>query len=312
MPLRQHALPRHDAVSQALTAVPAAEVPPPRRAADAEAGERAPLRWPAEALWARLEPLRPGLNVEVLAETDSTSTQLLARARAGDAAPCLLVAERQTAGRGRMGRSWYSDTVPPAPGEGPGSLTFSLGLVLAPADWSGLSLAVGVALAEALHPRVRLKWPNDLWLMSDEAPAPTAVGRKLGGVLIETLPLPGGARYAVVGVGLNLAIPPARPGLPEAVAGWRELEPLARAPDLLVRLATPLLSGLMAFERDGFAAFATRFAARDALLGRTVRTTQPGAEEGEALGVDAQGALRVRTAGGEQRIGSGEVSVRPC
>jgi len=60
----------------------------------------APLRWPLEALWARLEPLRPGLSVELLHETDSTNTRLLERARAGDASPCLMVAERQTAGRG--------------------------------------------------------------------------------------------------------------------------------------------------------------------------------------------------------------------
>ena len=83
--------------------------------------------------------------------------------RHGLLAPCLLVAERQTAGRGRHGRPWRS-----TPGA---SLTFSLAWPLTRADLSGLSLAVGVALADALDatatPRIGLKWPNDLWLVAD-------------------------------------------------------------------------------------------------------------------------------------------------
>ncbi|MBN9204946.1 biotin--[acetyl-CoA-carboxylase] ligase [Methylibium petroleiphilum] len=291
--------------------MPDAAVPPLRRAVDAPGAGLAPLRWPLEALWAQLEPLRPGLSVEALVETDSTSTRLLERARSGDSAPCLLVAERQTAGRGRLGRTWFSDTGSSSTADGLGSLTFSLGLTLAPADWSGLSLAVGVALAEALHPRVRLKWPNDLWL-TDEA-APDTPGRKLGGVLIETVALPDGGRHAVIGVGLNLARPEARPEFTQAPAGWREIEPLARAPELLARLAPPLFIALGVFEQQGFAAFTARFAARDALAGRPVQTTDPGAERGVADGVDARGALRVRTERGEEcLIRSGEVSVRPC
>jgi BirA family biotin operon repressor/biotin-[acetyl-CoA-carboxylase] ligase len=85
----------------------------------------------------------PGFTVEVLPEIDSTNTELMRRARTGQTEPVLLVAERQTAGRGRLGRPWASDVG--------ASLTFSLGLPLAPTDWSGLSLAVGVALAESLH-----------------------------------------------------------------------------------------------------------------------------------------------------------------
>ncbi|MGZ7242464.1 biotin--[acetyl-CoA-carboxylase] ligase, partial [Streptococcus pyogenes] len=76
-------------------------------------------------------------------EVDSTNSELMRRARAGHVDPVLLVAEQQSAGRGRMGRSWASRA-----GD---SLTFSLGLPLQPADWSGLSLAVGVAVAESLH-----------------------------------------------------------------------------------------------------------------------------------------------------------------
>lgn len=281
--------------------------PPQRRSADAQGAAVAPLRWPLEALWARLEPMRPGLTVERLVETDSSNTRLLERARSGDATTCLLVAERQTAGRGRLGRTWVSDlAVAPGP-DGPASLTFSLGLPYAPVDWSGLSLAVGVALAEALHGSVRLKWPNDLWLLDD-----ASAGRKLGGVLIETVALPEGGRYMVAGVGINLEAPAAQPDIDQPVAGWREVEAHARAPDLLARLAAPLLAAVEVFERQGFVAFSSRFAARDALAGRAITTSQADLPDGVADGVDDQGALRVLTKTGLRLVSSGEVSVRPC
>ncbi len=283
------------------------------------------LRWDAEALRACLEPLLPGVTVEVAPRAASTSTELLERARRGAApadgrahvamAPCLLVAEQQTAGRGRLGRAWRSSAG--------ASLTFSLALPLAPADWSGLSLAVGVALAEALQPdlpapgapRLAVKWPNDLWLLdaaagSGDAAAP---GRKLGGVLIETL-VHGSGRVAVVGVGLNvLPLPPSLAGtLDEPVACLREIDPAATAPAALARVAAPLAAALREFERAGHGAFAARFAARDLLRDRAVSTTQPGVPAGIARGVDAHGALRVETPDGRLHlVGSGEVSVRP-
>lgn len=269
---------------------------------------------------ASLERLRPGLVVEVLAEADSSNTRLLERARGGDTSARLLVVEHQSAGRGRQGRPWFTEPAgaPGAP-PGPGTLCFSLGLVLAPADWSGLSLAVGVALAEALHPRVRIKWPNDLWLTGPDG----APGRKLGGVLIETLPLEArsgregqgaheGGRYAVIGVGLNLAAPAPRPGLEGAVAGWREIEPAATAASLFDAVALPLLAAVQDFERDGFAAFADRFAARDALNGLRVRAIGSPVTEGLACGVDEGGGLRLVTSQGPLSIVSGEVSIRPC
>ena len=99
-----------------------------------------PIRWPAEALWEAVVPLLPGFTVEVLRTIDSTNTELMRRARTGQCEPILLVAEQQTAGRGRLGRVWQSDAG--------ASLMLSLGLPLAPKDWSGLSLAVGVSVAE--------------------------------------------------------------------------------------------------------------------------------------------------------------------
>ena len=288
------------------------------------------LQWGAEALWQRLEPLLPGLSVEVVARTDSTNTQLLERARhagaqdddttarthgrrAGDAQPCLLVAEAQTRGRGRQGKPWYS-----SPGA---SLTFSLSLPFTPADWSGLSLAVGLAVAEALDPApagqppaIGLKWPNDLLLMDTavgSAPDPgdgPGFGRKLGGILIETVAM-GPRRMAVIGIGLNV-LPQALKDLSLGYACLAELMPQADAPQVLARIAEPLVRTLQAFQRQGFAPLQARYAARDALAGRAVTTTLEGVPAGIAEGVDSAGALLVRAGGVCRRVASGEVTVR--
>jgi BirA family transcriptional regulator, biotin operon repressor / biotin---[acetyl-CoA-carboxylase] ligase len=233
----------------------------------------------------------PGLAVEMVAEVGSTNAELMSRARDGLPGPVLLVADHQTAGRGRLGRRWTS-----RPGD---SLTFSLALSLAPADWSGLSLAVGVALAEALHPRVALKWPNDLWLD----------GRKLGGILVETAASASGVRTAVIGVGLNL-LPPDPEGLSTPPAGLRELLPDLSAGQALQRVVPPLLHAVQTFEHAGFAPFQSRFEARDALRGHIVRLSD--GREGMARGVAADGALLVHTAAGLHSIHSSEVSVRPA
>ena len=208
----------------------------------------------------------------------------------------LLVAQRQTAGRGRLGRAWQAE-----PGA---SLTFSLGLPLAPADWSGLSLAVGVAVAECLEPRIGLKWPNDLWVD----------GRKLGGILVETAslnaePNPGAARYTVIGIGLNLAAR-AGEGLSTPPAALRELWPGAQAGEVLLRVAPVLVEAVLDFQAMGFEAFRARYEARDLLRGRAVTLSDGSA--GTALGVTGHGGLLVHTASGVSTVTSAEVSVRPA
>jgi BirA family transcriptional regulator, biotin operon repressor / biotin---[acetyl-CoA-carboxylase] ligase len=268
------------------------------------------LRWDAQALEQRLQADLPGMQVQALAEVDSTNTRILDALRSGCRHPLLVVAEAQTRGRGRNGRPWQS--VPGA------SLTFSLGLPFAPADWSGLSLAVGVALADAIEPapagplpRVQLKWPNDLWLADPPVPAP-AEGRwrKLSGTLIETAATAAGARACVVGIGINVRPVLDLHGLGSGYACVQELEPGLDAPALLARVAPAVMQALCRFERDGLSPFATAFARRDLLCGRAVATTQAGLPQGVADGVDAQGALRVRHAGGVALLSSGEVSVR--
>lgn len=254
-----------------------------------------PTQWPAEAIWEAVVPDLPGFTVEVLPQLDSTNTELMRRARAGRLEPVLLVAEQQTAGRGRLGRDWHSEVGTNQ--ANPGSLTFSLGLPLAPADWSGLSLAVGVSIVQSLHPDLRLKWPNDVWLRD----------RKLAGILIETACL-GDMRYAVVGVGVNIRAPQAA-GLATAPAGLAELLPGIDAAQALLRIAPALVQALLAFERHGFAPLQSGFNARDALGGLAV--TLSDGTSGVAQGVDAVGALRVQTAQGLKKITSAEVSVRP-
>ncbi|WBY00091.1 biotin--[acetyl-CoA-carboxylase] ligase [Ramlibacter tataouinensis] len=245
------------------------------------------------ALSRQLDALLPGLAVESVTEIDSTNSELMRRARAGRLEPVLLLAQRQTAGRGRLGRQWL--------GEPGASLTFSLGLLLAPPDWSGLSLAAGVAVAEALHPAVRLKWPNDLWVQD----------RKLGGILIETAaPSEGGpARYTIVGLGLNLA-PREGDAYATPPCALRELLPKAAADAVLQQVAPPLLQAVLGFEQFGFAPFQARFEARDALAGRSVRLSD--GMVGSAHGVDTRGALLVHTAAGMKAVATAEVSVRPA
>lgn len=253
------------------------------------------MTWPAEAVWEAVAPLLPGFTVEVLPEIGSTNTELMQRARAGRMEPVLLVAEQQSAGRGRLGRGWSSQA-----GE---SLTFSLGLPLAPADWSGLSLAVGVALAESLHPRVQLKWPNDLWLAD----------RKLAGILIETASFGEGGdraqRYVVVGVGINIA-PRDAAGLSKPPAWLQEVLPDLDAGGALLRIAAPLVQTILAFQTFGFAPFQARFNARDALRDRAVVLSDGTA--GTAHGTSEAGALLVHTARGMNAVTSSEVSVRPA
>lgn len=245
--------------------------------------------WPAEWIWEQVYPLLPDFTVEVLPEIDSSNSELMRRARSGQHEATLLVAERQTAGRGRMGRVWQSQ-----PGD---SLTFSLGLPLAPKDWSGLSLAVGLSLAENLHPDIRLKWPNDLWLED----------RKLGGILVEAATM-GGRSHVVVGVGLNIQAQPAA-GLHTAPAALTERLPQTSAADALARVAQPLVQALLNFEANGFAPLQSRFELRDALKGRQVHTSD--GQQGLALGVSASGGLRLQTTLGVQDIHSAEISVRP-
>jgi BirA family transcriptional regulator, biotin operon repressor / biotin---[acetyl-CoA-carboxylase] ligase len=266
-----------------------------------DVGEK--MNWPGETIWQQVMalglPSLAAFSVEILPEIDSTNTELMRRARAGRFEPTLLVAEQQTAGRGRMGRDWVSQQ-----GD---SLTFSLGLNLSPASWEGLSLAVGVSVAESLSsqtaPPIQLKWPNDLWWQE----------RKLAGILIETASAGQASaakdRFAVIGIGINIAPRPSSPDLRQEPAWLQEFSPASSPQTALEQLFSRLLADVLLFEREGFAAFSKRFAARDALRQRSVNLSD--GQTGWAQGVDSGGALLVHTSHRVQRIASQEVSVRP-
>ena len=236
------------------------------------------------------------MNIEFVSSIDSTNSELMRRAASGDYSTICLVAKEQTAGRGRLGRAWLSDEH---------SLMFSLGLPLAPADWSGLSLAVGVNIAESLHPRIQIKWPNDLWVD----------GQKLAGILIETTAIkdaPVGERYAVIGIGINLeapaaAIAQAALDTKAAPVGLRELIPHITQEAALERILQPLVDNIKNFEHYGWKPSAASFAKRDALQGLSIKVSSGVA--GKYAGISDAGALMLQTSTGLQAIISHEVSV---
>ncbi len=274
-----------------------------------------PIRWPLEAIWEAVNGFTPaleGFTAEALPSIDSTNSELMRRFKGASGiaprpAPTLLVAETQTAGRGRLGRNWYSQR-----GD---SLTFSLGMALEPLDWSGLSLVVGISIAESLDeglcerlvagqhlaPNILLKWPNDLWMSKP------GFESKLGGILVETATLDG-HRYVVIGVGINICgATPSTAGIPPGYL--QDLFPDLDAPAALLRIVPKLVQNIQAFAQFGFAPFQARFARRDVLSARAVHLSD--GLEGTAHGVSENGALLVHTSAGMKEITSSEVSVRP-
>ncbi len=238
--------------------------------------------------------------IEWVENIDSTNSALLRRAaELPDRA--LLLADEQTAGRGRQGRAWSM------PSGGNLAMSMFARLRRTPAQLGGLSLALGVGCAEVLRQRVGpvvgLKWPNDL----------LARGRKLGGLLVELAKRDTATVDLVVGLGLNLSLPN---GVEPEWIGLVELghagpaDPLDRIM-IAARLTEALLATLEQFEAEGWAAFADRWDALDALRGEQVRVLAANAEYvGRVLGVRNDGALRVLCSDGERAFVSAEVSVR--
>lgn len=252
-------------------------------------------------------PLRDELRALDVAWTlESTNTALLQRETPARGV-LVQLAERQTGGRGRRGRQWAS----PLAANIYLSLARAFGGGLA--RLPGLSLVAGVASVEALHALgfrdVRLKWPNDLVVASGEGGL-----RKLGGLLVEGGGEHAGPVRAVIGLGLNVRMPAAHGA---AIAQpWTDLAALAggTAPSRNAVVATLLahwLPALAQFDAHGLDAFLPRYAALDALAGRAIRVDgEQGARHGVALGLAADGALRVRCEDGERVLHAGEVSVR--
>lgn len=259
-------------------------------------------------LKARLGDLAGRFDVDALDECDSTNSELMRRAEAGAPAGTVLVADRQSAGRGRRGRSWLS--APEA------SLTFSL-LWRFPcplARLSGLSLVVGAGLACALEnigaQGICLKWPNDVLLCDD-----TDDGKhyaKMAGILVE-LSTDRRGTQAIIGVGLNLLPPTGE--LPQPAAGLSQA--MNAVPDRHVVLAAILRELHRVLEIaavDGFLGLKPEWQQRHAWQGDQVEILGEAGLPltGRCLGADDDGALLLETATGIERIFSGDVSVRPA
>ncbi len=252
----------------------------------------------------RLATMAGRFDVDALDECDSTSSELLRRAARGAPAGSVIVADVQHAGRGRRGRSWLSSA-----GAG---LTFSLlWRTQRPASQlGGLSLAVGVAIAQALESlgaeNLALKWPNDVLLKQGEAFA------KLAGILIELSSERRGTQVCI-GIGLNL-LPP-EGDFPQAVAGLSQAMPsLPDRHDLLAALLLGLQQQLDQFAVDGFVGAKTAWLARHAWQDRPVQLLAEGEQIrcGRCCGVDDDGALLLDCGQGQERILAGDLSLRPA
>jgi BirA family biotin operon repressor/biotin-[acetyl-CoA-carboxylase] ligase len=269
-----------------------------------EAGER------AGALWR---------EIRVVAETGSTNADLLAAARAGEPEGLVLVADAQTAGRGRQGRSWKS---PPG-----ASLMFSVllrpaGVPAASIGW--LPLLAGVAVAAAVTAATpvdaRLKWPNDV----------LASGAKLAGILAESR-----RDLVVLGVGINISqrrdelpgpgatslalvtcVPPGTPaaGPPAPVPAVSREELLAWVLGVLARWYLAWRDQPVPGDADA-CGLRAEYLRRCATIGQQVTVLLPGGRSlaGRAAGVDSAGRLEVITASGPAQVSAGDVvHVRPA
>jgi BirA family transcriptional regulator, biotin operon repressor / biotin---[acetyl-CoA-carboxylase] ligase len=244
-------------------------------------------------------------QIEVAWTLPSTNTALLARTDLPFGQSDVCLAEYQSAGRGRRGRTWLA---PPCASI---CLSLSWSFPIVPRDLGSLSLVTGVCVLRALQDQclegIQLKWPNDLQFER----------RKLGGILIEMRAESEGPTYVVIGVGLNVCLGTAL--LKQIAAAGTEATDLKsaglRAPSrnvIVASMVEALVHGLIDFEKHGLRPFIEEWRRADALRGRMV-TVHAGdqQEAGLARGVDIGGALLVETTRGLKKFVSGEVSVRP-
>ena len=233
-------------------------------------------------------------RVEVVEESPSTNADVADLFGSGEPEGLVLVAEHQTAGRGRLGREWVT----------PARTSLTASFLLVPEGipahrWPWLPLLAGVAAADAVRRttgvQVELKWPNDL----------LADGEKLGGILVERVEGDGTAA-AVVGIGINCHQTREELPVPEATS----LDLLTGGQVDRLNLLTDLADAMEARYEEWLAGGDVRAAYLElcATPGQRVRVAVPGGEvAGEAVDVDESGRLVVRTADGEEHLGVGDV-----
>ncbi|HSV41695.1 MAG TPA: biotin--[acetyl-CoA-carboxylase] ligase [Nocardioidaceae bacterium] len=253
------------------------------------------------------EPRRPPLDrsavadvtgywrVDVLQETASTNVDLAGRARAGEPAGLVLVAEHQTSGRGRLDRTW----------EAPARAGLTFSVLLRPAaeaeQWPWLPLVAGLATLRGVRrasglPGVALKWPNDVLLG----------GAKVAGILLERVETDEGAA-AIAGIGINVSTTPDELPVPTATSLAIAGAEVDRAVLLTAVLAE--LPGLLELWELGTDELRAAYVAECDTLGQVVEVSLPSGETltGRAVGIDEQGRLDVETASGRTAVGAGDV-----
>lgn len=243
------------------------------------------------------------LDVEVLETVESTNSLLLQTAAKQQIHGCCAVAECQTHGRGRRGRSWQS-----ALG---GSISFSLGwqFNVGVSQLSGLSLAVGVAIARALNElgisNIQLKWPNDVLHNF----------HKIGGVLIELQGDALGPSTTVIGIGLNYRLNAVvKNRIDQAVSDLTSVKAdIASRNQVLGVCLRHLSEVLTVFALHGFGVLRQEWLQLHAYQDKPVMLRMPDASEfqGVVRDVTDEGVLVLETILGERRFGSGEISMRP-
>lgn len=255
-----------------------------------------------QAILSAIGEQRAWFKLEVHDHLESTNTYLMKKLSSGQAHASCVAANLQTNGRGRRGRIWQA-------GLG-ASLTFSLlwRFQCGASALSGLSLAVGVALVRTLHSfgisQAQLKWPNDV-----------LIGReKLAGILIELQGDMEGPSNAVIGVGINLNLPASlKLQIDQPVTDLASIAPQSINPnELLGVLLKHLAEVLSNFEQQGFARVRTEWIEHHAYHLQPVKMLHPDGREtiGTVIDVAEDGILLVRTAQGDQRFSSGEISLR--
>lgn len=239
-------------------------------------------------------------ELQVLLSVDSTNSALLRQAAQGPIAGKVLLAEQQTQGKGRRGRTWLSPVS--------GNVYLSLGgqFEQGVAPLEGLSLAVAVVVAEALGAMgvqgLGLKWPNDLLLE----------GSKLGGILLEIGGDLNGQGYLVVGLGLNYALCPqtTEPQWQPWASLAQQLPPSARN-RLVATFISALLQLLASYSTTGFAPYKARWEALNVYFGQTIHVVHGNqAFIGVCQQLSANGGLQVDTPEGRVVLQGGEISLR--
>lgn len=233
-----------------------------------------------------------------LAETVSTNSECLARAREGDPGNLWITATRQTGGRGRRGRAWFSE---------PGNLYASL-LLIDPAPVErlhSLPLAAAVAVHRAIRrvmppgsPEVAIKWPNDILID----------GRKTCGILLEGEGLPDGRRALVIGCGVNVATMPLEALYP--VTSLRREGSTVSPVELFAHLFVTMAETLSLWDRGaGIASIIDQWRASAKGVGETITVNLPDRSlSGRFVGIDEDGRLLLDTgAGAPQAIAAGDV-----